>query len=102
MKMTPTLFVKLWLKLSFSTAMWCSWFFVLFYALILFSNMSDENFTGYTLLRQAAVMVCLALFMGLIGSFYGLGYYYKCQRVEQETKERMSRCKQDPPTSPAS
>jgi hypothetical protein len=102
MKMTPLLFVKLWLKLSFSSAMWCSWFFVLFYVLILLSNIQDENFTIDKLVKQVLVMVVLALFMGLFGSIYGLNHYYKCQRVERETKERMNRCRQDPPTSPES
>lgn len=97
MKMTPLLFVKLWLQLSFSTAMWCSWYFVLFCLLILLSNIQDQAFTIDKLVKQAAIMVVLALFMGLLGSFYGLSHYYRCQRVERETKERMERCKQEPP-----
>jgi uncharacterized membrane protein YqjE len=76
-------FTKVYLRVTFSGAMWGSWYFIMLYALIAWTNLTD--FQWCMLHWQAGVLVVIALIFGLWGTLMGLAEH---KRKQQETDQR--------------
>ena len=81
-------FVSVWLSISFSQMVWSSWYFIILYTICLIGHF-QEGLDYLKLILQAAMLVCVALVVGLVCTVGGFIRHYtkKTPATKSEAKE---------------
>jgi hypothetical protein len=92
LKITPWVFLKFWLQISFCRDMWGSWYFLLLYLLIIVSNASEPSTINKWPL-QIGVLVTIALVFGMMGTVMGLMKHRQLEKRWPLQKQPPARAK---------